>query len=130
MLSISQTWGNLQLLCRKGTINIIFVAFIQGIYFYSFATMTDKRNISINGTLIMSTFSVLLCWMYGITGLVFGIIALVNIIRFRKARTAKGMGAKKIQWALLLCISGLLLSSITLVYYIMAFSHGTFIRFF
>ena len=92
--------------------------------------MAKSKTSSSTLILVLAILSVTFCWMYGIVGMTLAILAYLKLHRFKKAKAPKSKTAVKLQWAKVLSIAGFLSSLLFLVYYILVFSYGTFIRFF
>jgi hypothetical protein len=87
-----------------------------------------KKKGSLNKTLIMGVLSVMLCWFFGLPGLILGYFSLRNVIRLkRSAKKLKPQAERKMQWALYASVCGLAFSIFFCIFYMTALITGAYI---
>jgi len=90
--------------------------------------MKQQKILSPNIILIFSLLSILICWMYGFIGLIFGILAIrsYKLIK-QRGKVLKETTLKKLQWAWQMSIIGVILSGVFTIFYVLVIIYGAWI---
>jgi hypothetical protein len=89
---------------------------------------SPKSKASINRTLLLAVLSLVLCWFYGVPGLVIGFFSLRGIKKFAGSKKQlKPATLKKLQWAKQIGWAGTGFSAVFTIIYLLALVSGAFI---